>query len=392
MNSNPIIYCDYAATTPMLPEVRAIMAEADKVYYGNPSSIHKPGQAARVALERARKTIANSLDARPDEIILTSGGTEANNLALFGLLASGDHVIASSIEHPSILQPLEKLLTQGIQITNVDAETTGRIAVEQVAEAIRPETRLICIMALNNETGVLNDCAAIGAIALKHNILFHTDAVQAFGKIPIQPESDGIHFLSASAHKIGGPKGIGLLYARKGIPFAALHLGGSQERSHRAGTENLSAALGFAKAVEVAQSHQSETIRKLKEYRAYFLDELSRAGIQYEVNGVNCYPGIINIRFPGILGQSLMIGLDMEDIAISYGSSCASGTAKDSHVLLSMGLNKKEASESVRFSFGGRTTKEEVRTVARAVVNILGQRDLDAHTSAPLDRDISPNA
>jgi cysteine desulfurase len=392
MNSNPIIYCDYAATTPMLPEVRAVMAEADKVYYGNPSSIHKPGQAARVALERARKTIANSLDASPDEIIFTSGGTEANNLALFGLLASGEHVIASSIEHPSVLQPLEKLRAQGIYITNIDAKTTGEIAAEQVAKAIRPETRLICIMAVNNETGVLNDCAAIGAIASKHDILFHTDAVQAFGKIPIQPDSNGIHFLSASAHKIGGPRGIGLLYARKGIPFAALHLGGSQERSRRAGTENLTAALGFAKAVEVAQSHQSEITRKLNEYRAYFLDELLKAGIQYEVNGVNCYPGIVNIRFPDMPGQSLMIALDMEDIAISYGSSCASGTAKDSHVLLSMGKSKKEASESVRFSFSGRTTKKEIRTVARAVVNTLGQRDLNTKIPAPPEKDISLNA
>lgn len=376
----------------MAPEVRAIMAEANKLYYGNPSSIHKPGQAARAALERARKTIANSLDARPDEIIFTSGGTEANNLVLFGLPEPGDHVITSAIEHPSILQPLEKLKTQGIHITYLDAGPTGEVAADQVADAIRSDTRLICIMALNNETGVMKDLAAIGAIASKHNILFHTDAVQAFGKIPIRPESSSIHFLSASAHKIAGPKGIGLLYARKGILFRALHLGGSQERSHRAGTENLAAALGFAKAVELAQNQQMETTQKLVGYRQYFLEELSKAGIHYEVNGVNCYPGIINIRFPGMSGQTLMMALDMENIAISYGSSCASGTAKASHVLLSMGLNNEGASESVRFSFGGRTTKKEIHTVARAVAKILDQQDLAANAPVQVEGDINLNA
>lgn len=375
----------------MATEVRAVMDEAEKLYFGNPSSIHKPGQAARVVLERARKTIASSLNADPDEIIFTSGGTEANNQALFGLLKTGDHVITSAVEHPSVLQPLDRLKAQGVRITALDAETTGEVSAEQVAETIRSDTRLICIMALNNETGVMNDLAAIGAVASEHNILFHTDAVQAYGKLSIQPEPMGIHFLSASAHKIGGPKGIGLLYARKGTQLAALHLGGSQERNRRAGTENPAAALGFAKAVELAQSHQVEVYQRLTELRQYFLEELSQADIQYQVNGNNCYPGIINIQFPGMQGQTLMIALDMENIAISYGSSCASGTAKISHVLVSMGMSDTDASESVRFSFGSRTTRKEVQTVARTVAKILNQQNLKTGTAAQLEKDANLN-
>jgi cysteine desulfurase len=367
------------------------MAETDEVLYGNPSSIHKPGQAARVALERARKTIAGSLDAKPDEIIFTSGGTEANNLALFGVLKTGDHVITSSTEHPSILKPLEQLEAQGIHVTHIDPETNGEIAARKIAAAILPDTRLICIMALNNETGMLTDVAAIGAVASEHNILFHTDAVQAFGKLPILPEVNGIHFLTASAHKIGGPKGVGFLYAGKGVQFQALHLGGSQERSHRAGTENLTAALGFAKAVEVAQRDQAEITRRLSEYRQYFLDHLMKSGINYEVNGDDCYPGIINIRFPGMPGQALMIALDMENIAISYGSSCASGSAKASHVLLAMGRSESEARESVRFSFGGRTTREEIRAVAITVTNILEKQELSAEPPVQMERIIDRN-
>lgn len=367
------------------------MAEADEVLYGNPSSIHKPGQAARVALERARKTVAGALDAKPDEIIFTSGGTEANNLVLFGLLKTGDHVITSSAEHPSILKPLKQLETQGIHVTYIDPERNGEIAARKIAGAVLPDTRLICIMALNNETGVLTDVTAIGSIASEHNILFLTDAVQAFGKIPILPEANNIHFLTASAHKIGGPKGIGFLYARKGIQFRALHLGGSQERSHRAGTENLTAALGFAKAVEVSQRDQADITHRLGEYRQYFLDHLMKSGINYEVNGDNCYPGIINIRFPGTPGQALMIALDMENIAISYGSSCASGSAKDSHVLLAMGHSENEARESIRFSFGGRTTRKEIRTVAMTVAKVLEKQELAAESPVRMERIIDHN-
>ena len=389
MKADPIIYCDYAATAPLRPEVRAAMAAAEERLYGNPSSIHRPGQAAKVALERARKVLARSLGAQPGEVIFTSGGTEANNMALLGLLKGGDHVVTSMIEHPSVQRPLERLEERGVAVTRVAPAATGEVPVERVADALRPDTRLITIMAVNNETGVINDIAALGALAAERGVLFHTDAVQAFGKLPIQAEQSGIHFLSASAHKIGGPKGIGLLYARRRIE--PLQLGGSQEHHLRGGTENLAGAVGFARAVELALESQEELHRRLEDLRGIFLQELRRAGVSFHVNGANGYPGIVNLCFPGVSGISrgarrrryaearyaqghaLVLNLDMNNVAASYGSSCASGSAKASHVLLAMGLSEEEAGQSVRFSFGCGTTEDEVLTVAGVVARVVAR-------------------
>lgn len=370
MKTKPVIYCDYAATAPLRAEVQAAMQKVEDTFYGNPSSIHQVGQAAKVTLEHARKELSRTLSAHPNEIILTSGGTEANNLALFGILNPGEHVVSSMIEHPSVDRPLSRLEDWGVEVTRVSPAPDGNVPVNRVADAIQPNTRIISIMAVNNETGAINDLAALGALAAKHGILFHTDAVQAFGKIPINVRESGIHFLSASAHKIGGPKGIGLLYFRRGTPIRPLHLGGSQEYRLRAGTENVTGAVGFSRAARLALEEHESLSRRLAIYRQMFLDQLKAAKVRFHVNGANCSPAIMNLRFPEHSGHALVINLDMLNIAASYGSSCASGSAKTSQVLLAMGLTDEEARQSVRFSFGYQTTEEDVISVANAVAQI----------------------
>jgi len=363
------------------------MAEADDRFYGNASSIHRPGQAARVALERARKTLAQALGAATREIIFTSGATESNNLVLFGLfgdrLSPGDHVVTSRIEHPSVLRPLERLVKWGVEVSMVAPEPTGEISSGRVAEALRPNTRLISMMAANNETGVLNDVAALGALAADRGILFQTDAVQAFGRVALDVAASGIHFLSASAHKLGGPKGVGLLYARKDVPLETLHLGGSQENNHRGGTENVSGAIGFARAAEITLQQRQTLWHRLAHYRETFLSELDQLGVAHRVNGDNGYPGIINLRFPpaavgtpenqpdDAYGQSLMMNLDLNGVAVSYGSACASGSVEPSGVLMAMGLSEAQAARSLRFSFGYATTEQEVLAVAHLVHEVV---------------------
>lgn len=371
MKTNPTIYCDYSASAPMRAEVRAAIAEIDDRIIGNPSSIHQPGQVARVALERARKSMAQSIGAKPREIIFTSGGTEANNTVLWGLLKPGDHVVSSLIEHPSVHGPLRGLQEQGVQVTQVSPATTGEILVEEVVKAIRPNTRLITVMAVNNETGVVNDLTALGALATERGLLFHTDAVQALGKLPIDVVQSGIHFLSASAHKLGGPKGVGLLYARQMIPFQPLQLGGSQENGHRGGTENVAGAVGFAKALVLAVEEQETLYRRHSAFRKTFLRGLTEERISFSINGSGSCPGVINIRLTGISGHALVMNLDSEGVAVSYGSACASGTPKPSHVLLAMGLGEEVAGQSVRISFGYGTTEAEVITVARILAQVV---------------------
>ena len=371
VKTNPSIYCDYSASAPLRAEVRVAMTEIDDHIIGNPSSIHQPGQAARVALERARKSLAQSIGAKPREIIFTSGGTEANNTVLWGLLKPGDHVVTSLIEHPSVQGPLTRLQKQGIKVTQVSPAATGEVLADEVAKAIGPHTRLITIMAINNETGVVNDLTALGALAAQRGVIFHTDAVQALGKLPIDVIQCGIHFLSASAHKLGGPKGVGLLYARQMIPFQPLQLGGSQENGHRGGTENIAGAVGFARALELAVEEQEALYQRHLTFRKTFLRQLTGEQTAFSVNGSGSSPGVINLRLPGISGHALVMNLDAEGVAVSYGSACASGTPKPSHVLRAMGLDEAAASESVRISFGYGTTEAEVIRVARVLAQVV---------------------
>ncbi|MEE9466037.1 MAG: cysteine desulfurase family protein [Candidatus Neomarinimicrobiota bacterium] len=366
------IYCDYAATGPLRPEVQDVMAAA-QLLPGNPSSIHRPGQAARVTLERARREVAQAINAPPKAIRFTSGGTEANNTVLAGVLRSGDHVVTSQIEHPSVSAPLEALARRGVKVTAVPADSSGRVPLERIAAACLPETRLISIMTVNNETGAINDLAAVGKLATDKGVLVHTDAVQAFGKLPIDGPAWGVHFLSASAHKIGGPKGVGLLFIRPGTTLPPMILGGSQENGGRGGTENVAGAVGFARAVQLAVAGQADLISRLTNYRELFLEHITKAGVAHEVNGCECFPGVLNLRFPGIPGQAMVINLDAAGVAASYGSSCASGSANASHVLRAMGLSSRAALESVRFSFGYGTNEDQVSAAARIVCAVVSQ-------------------
>ena len=366
-DSTQIIYCDYAATGPIRPQVLAAMNDAARLP-GNPSSIHRPGQVARVALERARRNVARVMGAQPSEVVFTSGGTEANNTVLLGTLHPGDHVVTTKIEHPSVSKPLETLARRGVEVTAVAPAATGEVTVESVASACRPNTRLISVMAVNNETGVVNDLAALGALAAERGLLLHTDAVQAFGKLPLDVNAWGIHFLAASAHKIGGPKGVGLLYIHKGSRSDPLIWGGSQEHGQRGGTENLAGAVGFAEASNLALAGQQELAGRLTTFRGRFLERLAEAGLDHRVNGADPYPGVLNIHFPGVPGQSLVMNLDSAGLAVSYGSSCASGSSKASHVLTAMGLSPGAAEQSVRISFGYDTSAADVEAAAGIVI------------------------
>lgn len=373
------IYCDYSATAPLRPEVQTVMDAAGRLV-GNPSSIHRAGQAARVALERARQSIAGLIGARSREIVFTSGGTEANNSVILGALEPGDHVVTSQIEHPSVHRPLERMAGFGIDVTQVAPAPTGEIPLSAVEAALRPNTRLISVMAVNNETGVGNNIAALGELAAAHSILLHTDAVQALGKAPLNVKDLGVHFLSAAAHKIGGPRGVGLLYVREGTPYRSLISGGEQENNHRGGTENVMGAAGFAKALELAVAEQDLLADRLTEFRERFLASLTQNGVDFRVNGSGGLPAVINLQFPGMGGQPMVVNLDGEGVASSYGSSCASGTTEASHVLLAMGLSAEAASESIRISFGFGTTAEEVDAVAAAIVRIATRT---GHLAAP---------
>ncbi len=367
-----IIYCDYAASGPIRPQVLAAMDQAARLP-GNPSSIHRPGQVARVALERARRTVARVIAAQSGEVVFTSGGTEANNTVLLGILRPGDHVVTSQIEHPSVSKPLEALAKRGVEVTTVAPATSGEVPVEAVASACRPNTRLISVMAVNNETGVTNDLAALGALAAERGLLLHSDAVQAFGKLPLDVNAWGVHFLAASAHKIGGPKGVGLLYIRQGTSLASLIWGGSQEHGQRGGTENLAGVVGFAEASDLALAEQQELTGRLTTFRARFLERLTRAGIEYKINGADPYPGVLNIRFPGVPGQALVMNLDSAGLAVSYGSSCASGSTQASHVLTAMGLSPQTAEESVRISLGYDTSAADVEVAAGIVIAVVAR-------------------
>lgn len=370
------IYCDYAATAPLRQLVQETMLAAGQLP-GNPSSIHQSGQVAKVLLERARKTAADALGAEPREIVFTSGGTEANNTVFPGVLGSGDHVVTTLVEHPSVNRPLERLEPLGVTVTQVAPDENGTIQAQDIEAAMRPNTRLISVMCVNNETGALADLDALGDVASRHGAFLHTDAVQALGKTPLDVNRSGIHFLSASAHKIGGPKGTGLLYVRKGTPFHQLITGGSQENSHRGGTENIAGAAGFARAIELAAAEYEQLHARLADFRKILLSHLDGGNLSYKVNGTGTVPGIINLRFPGVNGQALVMNLDGRGYAVSYGSSCASGSAEPSHVLLAMGLTVAEATSAIRLSFGYATTREEVLGVAAALSETVSKMQGD---------------
>ena len=357
------VYLDNNATTPLLPDVFEAMRPFYQEEFGNASSIHHYGQHARAAVEKARASVAALVKARPAEIVFVSGGTEADNLALFGLARKGDHVITSAIEHHAVLNTSKRLEQMGCELTVVPVNGRGEIDPDDIRKALRPNTRLVSVMMANNETGVVQPVEEVGRIAREADIFFHTDAVQAAGKIPIDVEKIGCDVLSVSGHKIHAPQGTGALYIRKGTLLQPLIYGGSHERQRRAGTENLPGIVGLGKAAEIARlwlegngpAEMSATRDRLQ--RAV-LNGVDSAG----VNGLGAarVPNTTNFWFDCVEGEALVIALDLKGLAVSSGAACSSGAIEPSHVLLAMGLSQQHARSSVRVSLGKQTTQEDV--------------------------------
>lgn len=358
------IYFDNNATTPLLPEVFEAMRPFFMERFGNASSIHHHGQEARAAVERARESVAELLGCRSSEIVFTSGGTEADNLALFGLARAGDHVISSTIEHHAVLNSCKQLQSAGCEVTYVPVDGRGLVDSEDVRRALRPNTKLISILMANNETGVLQPVEEIGRIAAEADVYFHTDAVQAAGKVHINVREIGCDLLSISGHKFCAPQGVGALYLRKGTILQPMLYGGSHERSRRAGTENVPGIVGLGKAAEIAKrALDAGDLVRMAEMRdrieRYFLTEIESIG----VNGKDAprVPNTTSIYFDYIEGEALVIALDLKGLAVSTGAACSSGAIEPSHVLTAMGLRPDRARASIRFSLGKQNTPDDVQ-------------------------------
>jgi len=361
------VYLDNNATTPVLPEVMEAMRPYFGEHFGNASSIHHHGQDTRAAVERARESVAALLGGRASEVVFTSGGTEADNLAVFGLARPGDHVITSTIEHHAVLNACKHLAGKGCEITYVPVDGRGLVDPADVERAIRPNTKLITIMFANNETGVVQPVAEIGKIAAEADVYFHTDAVQAAGKTPVDVNQIGCDLLTISGHKLHGPQGVGALYIRKGTQLEAMLHGGSHERSRRAGTENVPGIVGLGKAAELARAgfQGGDDVRMDDREMAAARNRLERELLEIEATGLNGesaprLPNTSNIYFDGIDGESLVIALDLKGLAVSTGAACSSGAIEPSHVLTSMGLRADRAKASVRFSLGKQNTAEDI--------------------------------
>lgn len=357
------VYMDANATTPLVPEVLDAMRPYFMEHFGNASSIHQQGQQARAAVEHARESVAALLNCRPAEIVFTSGGTESDNLALFGLVEPGDHLITSSIEHHAILHAAEKLRDRGAEVTFLPVSSEGVVDPQDVRRAIQPNTKLISIMMANNETGAIQPVSEIGRIAADADIYFHTDAVQAAGKLPIDVQTLRCDLLSISGHKMHAPQGTGILYVRRGTKLEPLFFGGSHERQRRAGTENLPGIVGLGKAAELARTALIDgTMDKIATLRDRLEQGILNAVEETGVNGgtVARVANTINIYFDNLEGEALVIALDLKGLSTSGGSACASGATEPSHVLTAMGLSTPRARASLRFSLTKQTTEDDI--------------------------------
>ena len=367
------IYLDHAATSPMHPEVAAAFAEALGTVFGNPSSIHGTGRVARKALDDARRILSSSINADDPEIIFTSGGTEADNLAIFGTAAKkeGRHIITSAVEHHAVLHACGKLESEGYEVTRLPVDQNGRVRAEDVKNALRDDTILVTIMLGNNEVGTVQPIAEIGELLKDTDVTFHTDAVQAYGVLPIDVEALQVDLLSVSAHKLNGPKGIGFLYQRKGTPLAPLLYGGEQERKRRAGTENVPAISAFAKAVSISLETMEEKSALYNEFKHSFKAILEGEGVDFTENGSHQLPHILNISIPGIDIEPFLVNLDLAGINASSGSACTAGSIDPSHVLVAMyGEDAGQIRNSIRFSFGIGLTHEQVAEAAAKTAQI----------------------
>ncbi|WP_426272165.1 cysteine desulfurase family protein [Exiguobacterium sp. R-17] len=368
-------YFDHSATTPMRPEVLEAMTPYLLEQYGNPSSVHAAGRSARAAIDKARRQIAQELNAKPTELIFTSGGTESDNYAIFGAAEAarekGCHLITTRFEHHAVLRAFEELEKQGYDVTYLDVPTTGVVSLDALQEAVREDTTLVSIMFGNNEVGTIQPIAAIGQFLRERGILFHTDAVQVFGKQAIDVEALQVDLLSASGHKINGPKGIGLLYVRTGVKLATQTYGGEQERKRRAGTENVPGIVGLAKALELMIAERDQQQDHIKQLRSVLLTRLDESGVTYEVNGVEGLPNVLNLYFPQIEIEPFLIMLDMRQMAVSSGSACTAGSVEPSHVLSAMYGEDERTRASVRISFGHGNELAQVELLAQALQDVV---------------------
>ena len=357
------VYLDNNATTPVLPEVLEAMRPYFSEHFGNASSIHHHGQETRAAVEHARESVADLFGCRAAEVVFTSGGTEGDNLGIFGLAVAGDHVITSTIEHHAVLNSCKRLEVMGCEVTYVPVDGRGLVDAADIKRAIRPNTKLITIMMANNETGVLQPVEEIGTVAAEADVYFHTDGVQAAGKIPLDVKKIGCDLLSISGHKMHAQQGIGALYVRKGTLLQPMLYGGSHERSRRAGTENVPAIVGLGKAAELAKAGLENgsvaTFARLRDQiERTVLDSIEATGVNGD--GAPRVPNTTNIYFDYIEGEALVIALDLKGLAVSTGAACSSGAIEPSHVLTAMGLRPDRARASLRFSLGKQNTPEDV--------------------------------
>ena len=366
------VYADHAATTPLRPEALAAMLPFFSEEFANPSSLHSPGAQAAKAMRAARAEIARELDCVPSEIVFTSGGTESDNLALHsaaqaGLRRGKTHLIVSAVEHHAVLRTAQALQQQGFLLSVLPTDSDGRVSVEALRAALRPDTALVSILTASNEIGTVQPVAALSRVCAAAGVPFHTDAVQAVGHLPLSFATLGCDYLSLSAHKFGGPKGVGALLVRKGAPFIPLLRGGAQERGRRAGTENVPGILGMAKALSCAAEEQARESERLAALR----EKLCRgiAGIPHvKLNGGGeRLPGVVSVCFEGIEGESLLLMLDNEGICASAGSACASGSLEPSHVLTAIGVPSQLALGALRLSLGLLTTEADVDRILQVL-------------------------
>ena len=373
------IYLDNSASTQIDNNVLEYMFQIAKDCYANPSSVHKLGQKSRRIMDESRETIAMFLKVKSRELIFTSSGSESNNLALRGVMKSpkykGNHIISTKIEHSSVLKTLEDLEKEGVEVTLLDVDKYGNINLEDLTKAIKPSTRLISIIHANNEIGTIQDIKSIGEICKAKNIVFHVDAVQSFGKILFYPEEYNINLMSIAAHKLYGPKGIGALYISSGTKLEKIITGGYQERNRRAGTENIPAIAGFAKATELAYSIIHAESQREKELRDYMETLILKKIPSVTINGNlnNRLSNISNLTIDNAMAESILFNLDLRGICISAGSACSSGTLNPSHVLLALGHDTKMAKSSIRVSLGKFNTKEDIDEFVKQLELVVEQ-------------------
>jgi cysteine desulfurase len=368
------IYCDHSATTPLHEEVLNEMLPFFRTNFGNASSVYKEGRESRKAVELARDRVANAIGAEPNEIYFTSSGTESDNWVLRGISTKkGKHIITSSIEHPAVLETCKDLEKKGYEVTYLPVDEDGLVSPQEVKDAIRDDTILVSIMFANNEIGTIQPIAEIGEVCKNMGVPFHTDAVQAVGNVPINVKEMNMDFLSMSAHKFYGPKGVGALYVRKGLRLANFLTGGHQERGRRASTENVPGIVGLGKAIEIATNDIGNKAEYLRKMRDRAIERIEKEIPYVKLNGhrEKRLPGHVNFSFRYIEGESILLMLDLNGVAASSGSACSSGSLDPSHVLLAIGLSHEVAHGSLRLTFGRENTLEEIDYVVDKLKEIV---------------------